>query len=138
SLFNHANALFENARVQTPVLHIHESSSEFTIEAEVPGYKRGDVEIRYVGGSQRQLTVRGTRSRPHLHHHSASPRTIKVDATDDPEEAAPEKSDVSEADAEVDSAKQSFEQVIQFPVAVEASQIRAKLEDGILLITVPK
>ncbi len=92
-----------------PALNVWEDDTHLYAEAEVPGMKFGDLEITLMGN---ELTIKGTR-----------------------EEQAAQK-DVSYVRRE--RSVRSFSRVVRLPSDVDAEKVTARLEDGVLTVTIPK
>lgn len=91
-----------------PALNVWERGEELFIEAELPGLNENDVDISVVGG---ELVIRGKRL------------------------------DLEEKDAVYHRRERGvgeFTRVLRLPVEVAVDKIKAKLSDGVLLITLPK
>ncbi len=92
-----------------PALNVWEDDTHLYAEAEVPGMKFGDLEITLMGN---ELTIKGTR-----------------------EEQAAQK-DVSYVRRE--RSVRSFSRVVRLPSDIDAEKVTARLEDGVLTVTIPK
>jgi HSP20 family protein len=93
---------------QFPAINVWEGGDNLFAEAEVPGLKTGDVDISVVGN---ELTIKG--QRPGAHEEPAV--YLRRERCTGP-----------------------FERVVRLPVEVDANKVRATLQNGVLLITLPK
>jgi HSP20 family protein len=96
------------AGVAFPPMNVWEEGDQFFAEAELPGVKNEDLDISVVGN---ELTVKGQRG-----------------------DAASE--GVSYHRRERGTG--SFVRVIRLPVEIDAERVSARLQSGVLLITLPK
>jgi HSP20 family protein len=91
-----------------PALNVWEDGDVLHAECELPGVKESDLEVTVVG---KELTIKGQR-RPHAGGDAMFHR--------------------QERDAG------QFHRVVQLPVDVDASAVKAQLHDGVLTLTLPK
>ena len=91
-----------------PAVNLWESDDNLFIEAEVPGLKAENLDVTVVGS---ELTIKGER----------------------PEEAAQQG-----AFHRRERGVGSFTRVVQLPSEVNADRVEASLNDGVLLLTLPK
>lgn len=103
-------AWFERRTADLPKADFWESSTHFVLSLDVPGFKKDDVSVEFLDGDR--IEVKGERLLP--------------------EARAEAKAHLRE--------RQSFKfhRQFQIPSAVEAEQIEAKVEDGVLCIALPK
>jgi len=141
-----------------PAVDLSEEGNNYIVEAELPGVKKENVEVR-VGDGGRSITiegkiVRGT-SQP-----AAQETTTNVSATQSTDSAAasngallsepPIKSiDLTLVLTAAEQSQQfsterpftgtsTFTRTVWLPRPIDSSGVRAKLEDGVLTLTVPK
>ena len=93
----------------TPAVDVSESSTAYTVVADLPGVKREDFELEVIGDT---LTLKGTR---------------KNGAT--PESARSHRSERRHG---------AFERTFRFAENIQADKVEAKFEDGVLRVTLPK
>ena len=93
----------------SPPLEMYEKDDKFVVRTELPGVKKGDIDISMTGDT---LTIKGERK------------------------VSEEVKDEEYHRCEV--CYGSFSRSITMPVAVDADKIEAAYEDGILEISVPK
>ncbi len=95
--------------VSYPALNLWEDDEFVYAEAELPGLKMEDLEIYVTGGNQ--LTIKGER-----------------------QSAAPEKVEWHRQERGLGT----FERVLTLPVGVDAAQVEARFENGVLTIKMAK
>jgi HSP20 family protein len=95
--------------VAYPPVNVWEEQDNVYVQAELPGLRFEDLEIFVTGNNQ--LTLKGER-RPHL-----------------PEKAVQHRQERGFG---------SFVRVLTLPYAVDANHVEAKLENGVLLVKLPK
>ena len=92
----------------TPPVDIFETADAYLVTAELPGLRRGDIDVRYHDG---HLTLQGTRRTPDV---------------------------PCERYHRVERGHGAFYRRFSLPSAVDAGNIAADLKDGVLTVTVPK
>jgi HSP20 family protein len=95
--------------VAYPPVNIWEEDDSIFVQAELPGLKFEDLEIFVTGNNQ--LTLKGER-KPHV-----------------PDKAVQHRQERGFG---------SFVRVLALPYAVDANQVEAKLDNGVLLVKLPK
>ncbi len=93
----------------TPVVDIEETEKEFQVTAELPGLKKGDVNVRV---KDNLLTISGEKKQT--------------------------KKDKDKNYRRTERAYGAFERTFRLPSAVERDKIDANFKDGLLEITIPK
>lgn len=117
--------VFESA-VWRPMVDVHETSTSYLIDAELPGVSRDDVHISFEDGV---LSIAGERSYQY--------------------ESTPETAEEIEAAGGVQESKNvnchrmerfygKFHRTFTFPTTVDPDAINARFDNGILRVTVPK
>jgi HSP20 family protein len=91
-----------------PMLNVWEEGDNLYAEAEVPGLKNEDIDISVVGN---ELTIRGRRGEPAREGVAYHRQERGVG---------------------------EFNRVLRLPIEVDADKVEASLEDGILLVKLPK
>jgi HSP20 family protein len=108
-IFSEANRpAEESARTWAPVVDILETEGDLVVRAELPGMKREDIDIEITSES---LTIRGERT----FDEAAKDSYLRVERPYGP-----------------------FQRSFSIGVPVDAGKIKAKYQDGILEITIPK
>ena len=92
-----------------PPLNVWESSDQYFVEAELPGFQLDDLEIYVAAGNQ--LSIKGERKQPEV------------------EKAAWHRQE---------RAYGSFDRTLELPDAVESDKVTAELSHGVLTIHLPK
>jgi HSP20 family molecular chaperone IbpA len=132
--------LEENA---TPDLDVRETGSAYFLDVELPGVadKKNDVLIKWV--SSRTLVIEGQLRRTDIAREwgeDSNQHDSKMSA-DVPEEQQHSKAKVKLDETSLIFKERrvgKFRRSFTFPVDIESSKLRAKLEDGLLKIRVPK
>ncbi|GMT47172.1 MAG: hypothetical protein IEMM0007_0738 [bacterium] len=125
SIQERVNKLFEDVLVDmeatgegrsvswSPRVDIYETEDEFVVNAELPGVKEKDMDIKVEGNA---LVIKGYR--PHLHDLSSEETDGKYHM--------------------VECTYGTFKRSFLLPESVDAGKITAMLKDGILRIVLPK
>jgi HSP20 family molecular chaperone IbpA len=132
--------LEENA---TPDLDVRETSSTYFLDVELPGVtdKKNDLLIQWA--SSRTLVIEGQLRRSDIAREwgehskqldSKSSVDVHEEHHDPKQEPKPEQPNLIFKERSVGKFRRSF----TFPVDIESTKLRAKLEDGLLKIMVPK
>ncbi|KLO14761.1 HSP20-like chaperone [Schizopora paradoxa] len=144
---------FEHLNV--PAVDLTEHGSEYVVEAELPGVKKENVDIRIGDGGQ-SLTIEG---RTFVRSASSAPATAAqegqaADAStanvegSSSAEASPSTQAVAQTNGEQVgtqlttersfSSTSSFSRTVWLPRRADGSNVKAKLEDGVLTVRIPK
>ncbi|KAG8816630.1 hypothetical protein FRC17_000258 [Serendipita sp. 399] len=126
-----------------PSLNLSEENGTYVVEAEVPGVKKENLDVR-IGDGGRSLTVSGKVVRRSAAAAVEGQSSTNEAAAKSPAVEEPTEGQVSKID---DSAKQvqltndqdwsstaTFSRTVWLPTPIDSSTIKAKLEDGILTI----
>ncbi|KZT58662.1 HSP20-like chaperone, partial [Calocera cornea HHB12733] len=102
-------------------VELTEEGKEYIVEAELPGVKKEDLEVR-VGEGGKSLTIEGKVVKRNWEHKPAAQNgeTIAKNGTDESMYSS------------------VFSRTFTLPRPVDGSRVRAKLENGILLLHVPQ
>jgi HSP20 family protein len=100
--------LYGDGSYQYPLINLYDSKNEFTLIAEIPGIDKNTLEIHFHNGI---LTLSGKRE---LKRFGKS------------------------EELRLEQPEGSFEKNIRIPLKVKDNEIKAKFEDGILKLTIPK
>jgi HSP20 family molecular chaperone IbpA len=148
-----------------PAVQLLDEGSVFTVEAELPGVRREDLNVS-IGENGRQLTIRGSRA-TRFSQAESHERPAKVDAavTTEPASGMPVCSPLQSAsltcslDASLSSTSPTakstdvaastpaaptpessftFSRTLWLPEVVDAAKVTAQLKDGMLTLTIPK
>ncbi|KAF7314263.1 SHSP domain-containing protein [Mycena kentingensis (nom. inval.)] len=133
---------FTREMMRAPAVDVSEAGNQYLVRAEVPGVKKENIEVR-IGDNGRSLTIEGKLL-------SAEAPGTQVQANEATSAAAAEgerAADVVSANA-ADTAVAttenatkvigSFSGSVSFPRPIDSGTVVAKLEDGILQITLNK
>lgn len=92
-----------------PALNAWEDEAAYFVEAELPGFNLADLEILVTGGNQ--LSLKGERKAPSIEK-SAWHRSERLHG--------------------------SFSRVLELPAQVDTDKVEAQLQNGVLLVRLPK
>jgi len=138
-------------QLNLPAVDLTERGNEFVVEAELPGVKKENIEIRIGDGGQ-SLTIEG---RSFVRSPAASeglgaevkesPAVAEGSATNEvtnPTQAVTQTSN-DQAGTQLStersfSSASSFSRTVWLPRRVDGSRVKAKLEDGVLTVHIPK
>ncbi|KAH9841536.1 HSP20-like chaperone [Rhodofomes roseus] len=128
-----------------PAVDVSEEGNKYVIEAELPGVKKENVNVR-IGDGGRSVTIEGKivnrRSEPQRTEvPSATMKAIPTDLTSGATSSTavtqvPESTQL--ATERSFTSNSSFTRTVYLPRAVDTSNVSAKLEDGVLTVTVAK
>jgi len=150
-LLQAADQAFQGFPTQrTPPVHVSEENGEYIVEAELPGVRKEDLDVRVSQGG-RALTIEG-----HTFRRSSIAPQPQGSITEHKEgEASPKESKASQGTVattgnkevgkangqavEGESTYQStFSRSFTFPKPVDGAKIAAKFENGLLTLTLPQ
>ncbi|KIO30267.1 hypothetical protein M407DRAFT_20731 [Tulasnella calospora MUT 4182] len=122
--------------VRSPHVHLNDAEGKYLVEAELPGIKKENLDIS-IGDNGRSLTIKGHASASSddtAQQALASASGCQIGST----EVA--KTDTPEAQQPTQrwSTRSSFERTIWLPRPVDAQNVSAKLDHGILTLEIPK
>ena len=93
----------------TPPVDIHETEDAYLLEADLPGMKKDDIEVRVV---EDRVTIRGIRKREEKHEEKGYWRCERAEG--------------------------AFERNFRLQGGIDASKVDAQFENGVLTIKLPK
>jgi len=146
AIFN--DPFFSNPIAALPAIDLAEEGNHYVVEAELPGVKKENVDIR-IGDNGQSLTIEGktfTRSAPAQIEGQAQDGQQQVTApsegtsTNDTQ-AVTQTNDGTSTQLSTErsfTGSSSFSRTIWLPRKVDASGVSAKLLDGILTVRIPK
>lgn len=109
-MFNRTHRYLTGTNNRFPAINLYNQDDKILVVAEVPGLKREDLDIQFVDGA---LTLKGNRPAPQLgEEHIAALREERKTG--------------------------SFEKSVRIPIEIDADNIAAQLNDGILKVELPK
>ncbi|KZT58663.1 HSP20-like chaperone [Calocera cornea HHB12733] len=132
---------YGSAFVRTPAVEMTEENREYVVEAELPGVRKEDLEVR-VGSGGKTLTIEGKVLRRGWQPKTAQPTSPanvegarpaaegKTNGTEVTSKPTPE----PEAESPYSAV---FSRTFSLPRPVDGGKVRAKLENGVLLLHVP-
>jgi len=129
-----------------PALDITEQENNYIVEAELPGVKKENLEVR-IGDAGRSVTIEGKTFRRNNDEWQTAPAepAQQVSASEEIESKATDSTAVEKLDGNENAAStniatesSSFSRTIWLPQAVDEKGVSAKLAEGILTLTIPK
>ncbi|KAI5122785.1 hypothetical protein M0805_000129 [Coniferiporia weirii] len=138
---------FGSGFVNAPAIDLSEESNAYVVEAELPGVKRENIEVR-IGDNGRSLTIEGrtfTRSGAPASEGEEKPNEVPAPSSDTPSTNGEPQAVAQTGNAptvlsteRTFSSSSSFSRTIWLPSRVDGSDVSAKLVDGILTVRIPK
>ncbi|KAI0754946.1 HSP20-like chaperone [Daedaleopsis nitida] len=132
SLFD--EAFFGPSGSLRPAVDVSEQGDTYIVEAELPGVKKENVNVR-IGDGGRSLTIEGKvfkrAAEPQAQDAAASESTSTEVTTQTPEQTAI-------STERMFNGTSSFTRTVLLPEAVDSHKVTAKLTDGVLTVTIPK
>jgi len=137
--------VFPTSSASLPAVDVSEEPNAYVVEAELPGVKKENVDVRIGDGGQ-SLTIEG---RTYVRS-SNTPEVQASEGTEVRATAPPESSTDSQALTQTSpqstqltternfSSASQFSRTIWLPRRVDGSGVTAKLADGILTVRIPK
>ena len=108
-IFERSQGYFGGGAANFPLINLYNQDDKILVIAETPGLKKEDLDIHFIEGS---LKIKGQR---HFEQEGDQLVQLRRERTTG-----------------------SFEKTIRIPIEVNAEQISARLQDGILQIELPK
>ncbi|GJJ15424.1 hypothetical protein Clacol_009701 [Clathrus columnatus] len=144
-IHRHFSPFDEFVQTRQPALDLSEHGNDYIVEAEVPGVKKENLEVR-VGDNGRSLTIEGKiLSRSHQNGNANATATTDASNTQNGDVSTSNSSEAAKTDSltaistERDFVGSSqFTRTVWLPRAIDASKINASLQDGILTLRIPK
>ncbi|CAL1713255.1 unnamed protein product [Somion occarium] len=121
--------LLFSPRALRPAVDVTEEGNKYIIEAELPGVKKEDVEVR-VGDGGRSLTIEGKIVDRRTYPAAGAQPSEKAGA-----EAAQQNLIATEREFVGNT---TFTRTVLLPQPVKAENVVAKLKEGVLTVAVPK
>lgn len=133
SLFE--DPFFRSPAAIHPPVDVTEEGDKYIIEAELPGVKKENVDIR-IGDAGRSVTIQGKTSSRQTNGESD---TTAETTNDEGSKAVAKTEPGTQLTTERQySGSATFVRTVWLPRPINSSQVSAKLQDGILTMTVPK
>ncbi|KZT73809.1 HSP20-like chaperone [Daedalea quercina L-15889] len=129
-----------------PAVDVSEEGNKYVIEAELPGVKKEDVNVR-IGDGGRSVTIEGKvvsrRGEPQATEApsatTSTPNAATQSAEGSTSTAVTQASDSTQLSTERSfTSNTSFTRTVYLPRAVDTSNVSAKMSDGVLTVTVAK
>ncbi|KAG6852787.1 hypothetical protein C0991_009124 [Blastosporella zonata] len=136
----HRHSLFDNPNFGRPALDVREEGNKYVLEAELPGVRKDNIEVR-IGDAGKSVTIEGkvveTRQEPK--HERTWSEVLEAPEAD----TSTGVTKASEAGNQISSERtfihnSSFRRTVWLPRPVDGQDVIAKLDHGILTITVKK
>ncbi|CDO71443.1 hypothetical protein BN946_scf184909.g37 [Trametes cinnabarina] len=132
---------FNTPALLRPAVDVSEQGDKYVVEAELPGVKKENVNVR-IGDGGRTLTIEGkvVRSEPRTAEASSSSAAGSAEGASEGTQALTQKQPESTAlsTERLFTGSASFTRTVVLPQPVDSSKVTAKLQDGVLTVTVPK
>jgi len=126
SLFD--DPFFPSPAAIRPAVDITEEEDKYILEADLPGVKKENVDIR-IGDGGRSVTIQG----------KTSPSAGADVAGENGDEAVAKTESGTQLSVErLHPGSSVFTRTVWLPRPIDSSRVSAKLQDGILTMTVPK
>jgi len=158
SLFNDPLLQQLQQQQQRPSIHLTEDDSQYVVEADLPGVKKENVDVR-IGDGGRSITIEGkvfhrrtglgvtgeeNRSQSAPPETNAGQQQQAAEGSSSNEKAvsqtppAGEFQNQQQPQQSISTSSSRFTRSIWLPRPVDGSTVKAKLEHGILTLTIPK
>lgn len=129
-LHSRHSELFKASKV--PSLDVHETETEFVIQADVPGLSKENLHVEI---DDNVLTLSGEYSKLH----ESETAEEEVAQGDNAEESNVNKASSKKPTYHIkERVSGSFKRSISFPVNVNSSEVKAELDGGVLTLNIPK
>lgn len=162
ALNSHCYSLFDNPffgsfQSSRPALDVTEEGSNYVVEAELPGVKKEDLNVR-IGGDGRSVTIDGkvfsrriggdfdANGNDNIAQTNTSDSSASLEGAPGPSAnvnaGTVQKSDPSTTELASERASSvsssTFSRTVWLPQMIDSSKVLAKLDHGILTLTIPK
>ncbi|KAL0961071.1 hypothetical protein HGRIS_006055 [Hohenbuehelia grisea] len=138
---------FRNSALSRPAVDVSEEGNVYVVEADLPGVKKENVEVR-IGDGGRSLTIEGrilSRRSADAATNTAPQEIIANDQSGSSNDASTAPTAVAQADSSnqlsterMFSGSSTFTRTVWLPRPVDTNKVSAALNDGILTIRVQK
>ncbi|KAK7690015.1 hypothetical protein QCA50_006657 [Cerrena zonata] len=130
---------FHSPRALRPAIDVTEEGNRYIVEAELPGVKKDDIEVR-IGDGGRSLTIEGKiaeRNSSQVPQAQVNEGAASIaEGTSSTAVSTPESTQITSEREFV--ANTTFTRTVYLPRPVKSDDVVAKLNDGILTVSVPK
>ncbi|KDQ11415.1 hypothetical protein BOTBODRAFT_162752 [Botryobasidium botryosum FD-172 SS1] len=124
-----------------PNVYVAEQPKAYVVEAEVPGVRKEDLNVR-VGDNGQSIVIEGKLhnrwGNPELAPSAEAAEKPAADTTAVNAESADSKCSICPSSPEQFLIKSTFTRTVWLPRPVDGQNVSAKLQDGVLTLTVPK
>ncbi|KAI0632096.1 HSP20-like chaperone [Trametes polyzona] len=136
---------FNSPAMLRPAVDVSEQGDKYIVEAELPGVKKENVNVR-IGDGGRTLTIEGkvfarsSESQPQAQAAADASSTSAAEGASEGTKAVTTREPESTAlsTERLFSGTSTFTRTVVLPQPVDSSKVTAKLSDGVLTVTVPK
>ncbi|GJE97192.1 HSP20-like chaperone [Phanerochaete sordida] len=138
---------FSHPSAVRPAIDVTEEGNHYIVEAELPGVKKENIQVR-VGDGGQSLTIEGKIVNRRRGHAPEAPPAAAEPASTGAETAQPTEGTTAVTTAPPESREisserefvgsQTFTRTVWLPRRVDANHVSAKLNDGVLTVTIPK
>ena len=152
---NLQSSFFRDARVYNRA-NVSETEAEYTIEVDVPGYQKSEINLEY-GHDGKSLIVSGKTEKSYEEgsEPGEAPKAVTVEEVPEEGEQPSQPTSASSAVAETNKNKSvgapaapkywvsersvgSFERSFSLPAGLDLAKAKATLEHGVLTVVIPK
>ncbi|KAG2127782.1 HSP20-like chaperone [Suillus cothurnatus] len=133
SLFD--DPFFSSPAAIRPPVDVTEEGDKYILEADLPGVKKENVDIR-IGDAGRSVTIQGKTSSRQTNGESNT--TAETTSEDSSQAVAKTEPGTQLAMERQYSGSATFVRTVWLPRPIDSSKVSAKLQDGILTMIVPK
>jgi len=146
---NALSQVFQDSSNSRPNVELHEEHDSYVVEAEVPGYKKEDIQV-HVGDNGRSITISGTvtkgqqsRAEPRAQAQPDGSSGSQAQQQSNKGDTAVSKNNenrINTSTAHGSSFLRSswFSRTVWLPRPVNGKAVSAKLDHGVLTLRVPK
>lgn len=121
-----------------PSVDVTEEGDKYIIEADLPGVKKECVDIR-IGNAGRSVTIQGKTSSRQINGESnTTAETTSENSAEGSKVVAKTEPGTQLAMERQYPGSSTFVRTVWLPCSIDSSKVSAKLQDGILTMTVPK
>lgn len=130
---------FHTPAMLQPVIDVSEEGNHYVIEAELPGVKKENIQVR-VGDGGRSLTIEGkvVNRRGDAHSPAASNTKPEPEPNDGSKVVVQQPEQTQLSTERYFTGTSSFSRTVFLPRPIDTSGVSAKLADGVLTVKVPK
>ncbi|KAH7928398.1 HSP20-like chaperone [Leucogyrophana mollusca] len=132
---------FHSPSALRPAVDLTEEGDKYILEADLPGVKKENVDIR-IGDGGRSVTIEGKafsrRNEDAVQPERGTSQDAGAQATIQGSDAITEQSSNQLSTERLYTGSSRFTRTVWLPRAVDSAKVSAKLSDGILTLTIPK